>query len=40
MRILASRESWTGLFAVVERDCIRVRALPTPGANLSRPDAE
>jgi len=36
---LTSRESWTGLFAVVERDRIRVRPLPTPGANLSRPDA-
>jgi Domain of unknown function (DUF5615) len=31
--MLTSRDDWTGVFAVVERDRIRIRPLPTPAPN-------
>ena len=37
---LTSRESWSGLFAVVERDRIRVRPLQTRVPNPGRPGTE
>ena len=37
---LASRESWTGIFAVVKRDRIRVRPLPAHSPNGARPETE
>lgn len=30
---LTSRHDWTGIFAVIERDRIRIRPLPTPTTN-------
>lgn len=35
---LTGRESWTGIFAVVERDRIRVRPLPAHSPNRVRPE--
>jgi uncharacterized protein (DUF433 family) len=37
---LTSRESWSGIFAVVERDRIRVRPLPARGPSRGRPETE
>jgi hypothetical protein len=31
--MITSRDDWTGVFAVVERDRIRIRPLPTPAPN-------